>query len=425
MSSESLLFGECASLVRASTSPALFPDSPYIALEHIGQGTLSLNGHAFGRDADSQKTRFLKGDILFGKLRPYFRKAIIAPFDGLCSTDIWVVRPKLGTDRNFLFYWMASEEFVNRATDMSEGTRMPRAKWEIVSKFEIPKLTVTEQYRIGELLGTLDDRITLLRETNTTLEAIAQALFKSWFVDFDPVHAKQQGREPESTDTITALLFPDSFEESELGLVPTGWKVGTLGRNTTINRGISPKYLDQGGVLVINQKCIRNYILDSSKARRHDSTQKKIGGKELIVGDVLVNSTGVGTLGRVAQVLTLDEVTIVDSHVTVVRTDENMTWNYLGLSMMRRQAEIENLGEGTTGQTELSRGKLAGLKLVIPPKSLLLAFDDTSLPMRKRFAVNLKQAETLTSLRDTLLPRLISGQLRLPDAEALVEEAAA
>ena len=244
-------------------------------------------------------------------------------------------------------------------------------------------------------------------------------------MDFDPVHAKQQGREPESTDTITALLFPDSFEESELGLVPTGWKVGTLGRNTTINRGISPKYLDQGGVLVINQKCIRNYILDSSKARRHDSTQKKIGGKELIVGDVLVNSTGVGTLGRVAQVLTLDEVTIVDSHVTVVRTDENMTWNYLGLSMMRRQAEIENLGEGTTGQTELSRGKLAGLKLVIPPKSLLLAFDDTSLPMRKRFAVNLKQAETLTSLRDTLLPRLISGQLRLPDAEALVEEAAA
>lgn len=128
MSSEVLKFGECAYLVRGSVLPSLLPDSPYIALEHIDQGSLTLNGHAFGRDADSQKTEFLKGDILFGKLRPYFRKAIVAPFDGLCSTDIWVVRPQIDIDRDFLFYWMASEEFVNRATDTSEGTRMPRAK---------------------------------------------------------------------------------------------------------------------------------------------------------------------------------------------------------------------------------------------------------------------------------------------------------
>ena len=84
------------------------------------------------------------------------------------------------------------------------------------------------QYKISDILKALDDRIALLRETNTTLEAIAQALFKSWFVDFDPVRAKQQGREPEGMDTETAALFPDSFEESELGLVPRGWRVGSL-----------------------------------------------------------------------------------------------------------------------------------------------------------------------------------------------------
>ncbi len=228
MSSETLLFGECANLVRASTLPSLYPDSPYIALEHINQATLSLNGYAYGRDADSQKTKFSKGDILFGKLRPYFRKVVIAPFDGLCSTDIWVVRPKVGIDRNFLFYWMASEEFINRSTDTSEGTRMPRAKWEVVSKFETPKLHIDEQREIGATLRALDDRIALLRETNATLEAIAQALFKSWFVDFDPVRAKQEGREPEGMDTDAAALFPDSFEESELGLVPKGWRYGTL-----------------------------------------------------------------------------------------------------------------------------------------------------------------------------------------------------
>lgn len=219
-----------------------------------------------------------------------------------------------------------------------------------------------------------------------------------------------------------AALFPDSFEESELGLVPEGWRVGNLGDNTIyLNRGISPKYLEEGGILVINQKCIRDFILDLTKARRHDPVQRKIDGRELFVGDILVNSTGVGTLGRVAQVLSFNEAMIVDSHVTVVRASANITWNFLGLSMMLRQAEIENLGEGSTGQTELSRNKLAALKLIIPPKEILNAFDEITLPLRNRFSTNLEQAQSLSQIRDTLLPRLISGQLRLPEAEALLE----
>jgi len=219
-------------------------------------------------------------------------------------------------------------------------------------------------------------------------------------------------------DADTAALFPDSFEESELGLAPTGWRVGSIGNNTIyLSRGISPKYLEEGGILVINQKCIRNFILDLSKARRHDPVQRRINGRELFIGDILVNSTGVGTLGRVAQVLCSDELMIVDSHVTVIRASENLTWNYLGLSMMRRQAEIENLGEGSTGQTELNRSKLATLKLIIPSKEILSAFDEISLPLRQRFAANIKQANAFATLRDTLLPRLISGQLRLPETE--------
>jgi type I restriction enzyme, S subunit len=155
------------------------------------------------------------------------------------------------------------------------------------------------------MLGALDDRIALLRETNTTLEAIAQALFKSWFVDFDPVRAKmarrsREGGNPEAggasdaldsclrgndgtgMDEATAALFPDGFEESELGLVPNGWRVGKLGEHTSyLNRGISPKYVEDGGVLVINQKCIRDFTLDLSKARRHDPAQRKIDGRQL------------------------------------------------------------------------------------------------------------------------------------------------
>jgi type I restriction enzyme, S subunit len=101
-----------------------------------------------------------------------------------------------------------------------------------------------------------------------------------------------------------------------------------------------------------------------------------------------------------------------------------LSWNYLGLAMMRRQAEIEELGEGTTGQTELNRSKLAGLAFVVPPPEVLEAFDASTLPLRMRLAANSHQAQTLATLRDTLLPRLISGQLRLPEALADMEEAA-
>lgn len=290
-------------------------------------------------------------------------------------------------------------------------------------KLKLPPLPV--QKEIASLLGALDDLIALLRETNATLEAIAQALFKSWFVDFDPVRARMEGRPPEGMDDATAALFPDSFEESELGWVPSGWTCSTIGESTSyLNRGISPKYVETGGVLVLNQKCIRDYIVDTSRARRHDSVQKKVDGRALQFGDVLVNSTGVGTLGRVAQVLALEEPTVVDSHVTVARASAALSWNYFGLAMMRKQPEIEALGEGTTGQTELSRGKLASIKILVPPMPVLRRFDDATMPLRQRFAANLQQAQTLATLRDTLLPRLISGQLRLPEAEAMAPETA-
>lgn len=288
----------------------------------------------------------------------------------------------------------------------------------------IPVPPKNEREAMTRFLVAVDDRITLLRETNTTLEAIAQALFKSWFVDFDPVHAKQQGRAPEGMDAQTAALFPDSFEESELGMVPKGWSWSTLAECTSyLNRGISPKYVEEGGIPVINQKCIRDFSVDFSKARRHDPALRKIDGRELKQGDVLVNSTGVGTLGRVAQLLILDEPTIVDSHVTVVRAGQKINSEYLGCFMQWKQPTIEDMGEGSTGQTELSRQKLGQLEMLQPGEKTLLAFKELVNPLKDRISLNEKSIRSLATLRDTLLPRLISGQLRLPEAQAAVEGA--
>ena len=189
-------FVECASLVREVVSPSDLDNTPYIGLEHIGESSLSLEGHGKASSVVSAKSRFKRGDILFGKLRCYFRKVVRAPFDGICSTDIWVTRAKEGVDQGFLFYCMASQSFVDFADAGSEGTRMPRTQWDWVSKYDISLPSLSEQRCIAHILGTLDDKIELNRQMNETLEAMARAIFKSWFVDFDPVRAKMEDENP-------------------------------------------------------------------------------------------------------------------------------------------------------------------------------------------------------------------------------------
>jgi len=424
MSSETLLFGECANLVRASTLPSLYSDSPYIALEHINQATLSLNGYAYGRDADSQKTKFSKGDILFGKLRPYFRKVVIAPFDGLCSTDIWVVRPKVGIDRNFLFYWMASEEFINRSTDTSEGTRMPQAKWEVVSKFETPKLHIDEQREIGATLRALDDRIALLRETNATLEAIAQALFKSWFVDFDPVRAKQEGREPEGMDADTAALFPDSFEESELGLVPKGWRYGTLANLAELNpeswtlktHPETVNYIDLAGSKSNEINIITEYSFTKAPSRAR---------RVLRFGDSIIGTVRPGNRSFAYIFQTLNNLT-GSTGFAVLRPNSIQDREFVFIAATQ-DTSIDHLAHVADGGAypAVRPEVVADIQTIIPNGKAIEAFHEAVEPIFAKVGENHFQAKTLASIRDTLLPRLISGQLLLPEAEAIIEEATA
>ncbi|SUI57101.1 EcoKI restriction-modification system protein HsdS [Serratia quinivorans] len=281
---------------------------------------------------------------------------------------------------------------------------------------------------------------------------MAQALFKSWFVDFDPVvdnaldagffeqdlefsdellrRAEARKAVRESVDfkplpEDIRQLFPAAFEkcpEPSLGLggwVPEGWKVKVLGEITSeLRRGISPKYIEEGGVQVINQKCIRNHEVSYEPARRHDQEAKRIDGRALKLGDVLVNSTGVGTLGRVAQVTHLSETTVADSHVTVVRVSDNacpiFTFGQLMLSM---EGLIERLGEGSTGQTELSRKILSEQLVVLPPFDIAEKAERSFNSFSEKQVSNRQQSSELIKLRDTLLPKLISGELRISDSE--------
>ena len=316
-------------------------------------------------------------------------------------------------------------------------------------RFPIP--TLPGQQKIAGILCRLDEKITLNTQINQTLEQMAQALFQSWFVDFDPVidnaleagnpipeplveraarrqamWAAQDETAPARLPDETRQLFPDRFEEDEaLGWVPAGWKATRLSDiSTELRRGISPKYVEKGGIQVVNQKCIRNHEVSFSLCRRNDPGVKKVDGRLLELGDLLINSTGTGTLGRVAMIEQLPEPTVIDSHVTLVRTDPVVYPKHVfAQQMIFLEPYVTALGEGSTGQTELSRKMVADIQIVMPTFKCLDLLEAKISAFSQARSQNRSQVEVLTQLRDTLLPKLLSGELQLPEAEAAVETA--
>jgi type I restriction enzyme S subunit len=192
--------------------------------------TLAINSFAFDAEAVILAGNNANGVFsckhYSGKFNAYQRTYVIEPL----SKSIASCR--------YLFFVISHQ--VNHLKELSVGSATKFLTKTILNNLPVALPRLEEQERIAELLGALDDRITLLRETNATLEAIAQALFKSWFVDFDPVRAKQEGRAPEGMSDATAALFPDGFEESELDLVPKGWRYSTVGESFILTMGQSP-----------------------------------------------------------------------------------------------------------------------------------------------------------------------------------------
>ena len=325
-------------------------------------------------------------------------------------------------DNTFLKYLLLSRPFQEDLEARATGTTVVGIKQSVLRKIDLAFPSFLDQKAIAHILGTLDDKIELNRKTNETLEAMAKALFKSWFVDFDPVRAKAEGR-PTGLPAEISDLFPDSFEDSELGEIPSGWQCSPLAdRAIYLSRGISPAYCEEGGVLVLNQKCVRDSRISFEKAKRHDTTRKQIIGREVRRFDALVNSTGVGTLGRVAMMPICQEEVVVDSHITVVRGSNEQESFFISSTLLNRQTEIEALGEGSTGQIELSRVVLGSVPVIFPSPQLISAYFDFAFIIQDKIEKNDQTSVALASARDALLPKLISGEIRIPDAEKMLEE---
>lgn len=284
---------------------------------------------------------------------------------------------------------------------------------------------IKEQVFIAELFDVLDHRITLLRETNATLEAIAQALFKSWFVDFDPVRAKAEGRQPEGMDAATAALFPDSFEESELGLVPKGWGVVPFLDACDLQGGAQPPaatFIDEPRDGYVRLLQIRDFSTDAHKTYIPDTGKlKKVTEDDVLIGRYgsASGDKAKDSLGRVCRGLS-GSYNVALMKLCPVQVGREYAFQMVSDSSFYRY--LQGVSSKAV-QSGFSKAELGQYKVIMPSSDLAEAFEQFGKAVWERVKANRELAQTLTQLRDTLLPRLISGQLRLPEAESLLEKA--
>ena len=325
--------------------------------------------------------------------------------------------------------------YLIEATDISgflTGSTIPKLTQRNLNDIPVTVPPLAEQKAIAHILGTLDDKIELNQKMNQTLEDIAKAVFKSWFVDYDPVRAKAEGR-PTGLPPEISDLFPDELVDSEIGEIPKGWELTTLGDHTALTKGRSYKsaeLMDSDTALVTLKSFHRGggYRLDGLKPYTGTFKPEQVVEE----GDLIVALTDVtqaaDVIGKPAIVRssTSHSQLVASLDVGIVRLKQNsfFTKEFCYFLMLSDRYTHHSLGY-TSGTTVLHLAKDATAKFEVsaPPMKLIENFTDLASNLMRRIFVSEKEIEVLSELRDTLLPKLISGELRIPDAEKFLEEA--
>ena len=375
-----------------------------------------------------------EGDVVLTVEAPLGEVAQLGPEKIALAQRVVTLRGKKGIlDNSYLLYLLQTEEMLEQLKSRATGTTVLGIKQSELRKVPLSLPPINQQKTAAQTLKTLDDRITLLRETNITLEAIAQALFKSWFIDFDPVRAKAEGRQPEGMDAATADLFPDSFEETEQGLVPKGWEMSTLGAICDASGGViqtgpfgsqlhASDYVAEG-VPVVMPKDIFNRRVDANTAARIGREDaQRLARHQLRDGDIVFSRRG--DVEKHALIGEAEIGWLCGTGCLLVRSgSRRRVAGYLSRSLDLPHTK-QWLTQHAVGATmpNLNTGILAAVPVLVPSDEVLGAFDEATSVLDRRISAGNAAAQTLTQLRDTLLPRLISGQLRLPEAEARMAE---
>ena len=384
--------GEIAKLRKKTIAPKDFDNQHYIGLEHIGQGTFLLDGIGTASDATSNKSIFKSGDILYGKIRPYFKKVCRPKFSGICSTDILVInsRDEELITQSYLHQLIKSQDFTDKATETSSGTKMPRADWNSLEKLEYNLPDLPEQQSIASILSAIDDKIENNLAINKTLEEMAMALYKHWFVDFGPF---QDGE----------------FIESELGLIPKSWEVRSVYDIATYVNGAAFKpseLLDDGKYV------IKISELNGGITKNTGKSNKQVK-PEQIINDGSVLFSWSATL----DIFLWDKgEALLNQHIFNVLPNKVLSKEILYFLLKNIIAYFKAIAADRA--TTMGHIKITHLKetlIAIPNKIIQTEINDRLKPIFDHILENLTENQSLTQLRDTLLPQLINGDVRLKE----------
>ncbi len=316
-----------------------------------------------------------------------------------------------GLDSKYLFYFLTSPEGYNEIMARAVGSAQKKLPLYNIKSIEIPLPPLPEQKAIAHILGTLDDKIELNRRMNRTLEAMARAVFKSWFVDFDPVRDKMEGREPEGMDAQTAAFFPDRLVDSELGEVPEGWEWGTVGdiaRN--IRNGIAPSDVDPETTYIGLEHMPRGSIcLDTwETAEKVTSTKSQFQKGDVLFGKLRPYFKKVGVSFNDG---------VCSSDILVIKPRKKQ-WESFLLIQLSRQEFIDYTESVSTG-TRMPRVNwkaIAEYPIPIPSREILEHFNGLVKPSIAKMEINTFESRTLAALRNVLLPKLQSGEIEMGGA---------
>ena len=352
----------------------------YIGLEHIEQESLRLNSIGKSTDVTSNKFKFIQDDVLFGKLRPYFRKVVKPNFSGICSTDIWVLRAKKKINQNFLFYFIANWDFVNLSNSGEGGTRMPRADWNYLKQTRWTIPSPKEQTAIASVLSSLDDKIDLLHRQNATLEKIAETLFRQWFVE--------EGKDEWEMGKITdyAIHFKDSIHpQQNQAALYSHYSIPAFdnGKNPINELGQEI----QSNKYKVPKNCILFSKLNPHKEKRLWLLQNEVGKNSICSTEFLI---------------------------VLPKRKEHLYFLYEWLSLKENYNEIASGVGGTSGSHQrIAPNTIYDFQCPLVAMSLIENFNTQIEPLFQNQLSNQTQIYTLTALRETLLPKLMSGEVRV------------
>ena len=395
---------------------------PLISVGEIGYGSLRL--HASTPRAPREVVERLPeyileaGDIVFGRKGAVDRSAMVKPEQTgwFLGSDGIRLRLPNSCDARFIAYQLQSGDTRSWLLQHATGTTMASLNQGTIERLPIVLPPLDEQRAIAHILGTLDDKIELNRQMIETLEAIARVLFKSWFMEFDPVRAKAEGRDPGLPKSL-AVLFPSSFEDSELGEIPKDWEVGTLGdvlRQRVERCEASDETASRPYVPI---DCITSRSLFLAESKPGMEAQSSL--TRFYNGDLLFGA--MRPYFHKVCIAPFDGTTRTTAFVLVPKRSQDFGFATL---LLHHPDTIDYATRHSTGSTipyAVWTSSLEDMPAVIPPPQVREGFDAAVRPMLDRIPRPYFENRTLAALRDTLLPKLISGELRIEDADRFVQ----